>query len=198
MSKVAELSHFFAFLSRMKYIDRWSLMRNTDIENIAEHSLQVAMIAHALCVIRNIHFGGSVNADRAATLAMYHDSSEILTGDMPTPVKYFNPQIMDAYRQVEDVSKNKLLSMLPAELRPVYAGLFFKEPQDNELWIFVKAADKLCAYIKCIEELRAGNQEFKKAAESTRENVHQLDLPEVEYFLDTFMKSFELTLDEQD
>ena len=190
--------HFFAFLSRMKYIMRWGLMRNTQTENIQEHSLQVAVIAHSLAVIRNTFFEGNVNPERIAVLAMYHDANEIITGDMPTPIKYYNPEISRVYRDVEDVSKDKLISMLPQELKESYRSILFFEDEDELHFKIVKAADRISAYIKCIEEVKAGNREFKKASESILKSVIDSDLPEVKYFMDNFIPSFYLTLDEQD
>lgn len=188
--------HFFAFLARMKYINRWGLMRNTHPENIQEHSLQVAIIAHALGVIRNTFFRGNVNVERIAVLAMYHDSNEIITGDMPTPIKYYNPEISKAYRQVEHLSKEKLVSMLPEELKGIYREVLFVRDEEKELWKIVKAADKIAAYIKCVEEGKAGNSEFKKAGETILKAVEGMRLEEVGYFMDRFVGSFELTLDE--
>ena len=190
------MSHFFAYLARMKFIRRWGLMHNTYPENIQEHSLRVAMIAHALAVIRNRRFAGGVSADRAATLALFHDASEVLTGDLPTPVKYFNPDIRSAYQAIEAVAKQKLFGMVPAELQEEYRGLFFDQARDREHRDLVKAADRLAAYTKCLEELAAGNHEFSKAEKTLRASVEGLDLPEVRYFLDTFVPSFKLTLDE--
>lgn len=191
--------HFFAMLSRMKYITRWGLMNNTKSENISEHSLQTAFFAHALTLIENKRFGKSLDCSRAALLAMYHDCSEILTGDMPTPVKYFNSQIVDAYKNVEKMAGEKLLSMLPEDLRQEYGSvLFFEEPGDDELRKYVKAADKLSALVKCIEEIRMGNDEFKKAKESTEKTLEKMEIPSVDVFLDEFLPSFYLTLDEQD
>lgn len=188
--------HFFAFLSRMKYITRWGLMRNTQPENIQEHSLQVAITAHALAVIKNRFFGGNVNPDRVAVLGMFHDCNEIITGDLPTPIKYFNPEINQAYRNVEIVSKNKLLSMLPEELAANYSPILFHEDDDSGCWKLVKAADRISAYIKCLEEEKAGNREFKKARESIYKTIMEIDLPEVRYFMESFIPSFSLTLDE--
>ena len=190
--------HFFAFLSRMKYINRWGLMRNTHPENIQEHSLQVAVIAHALAVIRNRLFGGEINADRVAVTAIYHDSNETITGDMPTPVKYFNPDISKAYKAVEDISKKKLLSMLPETLKEEYTNIFFYEDQNKEYKNLVKAADRIAAYIKCIEEEKAGNREFKKAGEAIYSDILKIELPEVKYYVENFIPSFFLTLDELD
>ena len=187
-------SHFFAYVSRMRFIQRWALMRNTAPENVQEHSHQVAVLAHALAVIRNEKFGGTVDPGQVAVAALYHDASEILTGDMPTPIKYDNPAIRKAYKDVEAVAEGKLLAMLPEELQAVYAPIL--TPTDPEVIRLVKAADKLSAYIKCVEELKAGNNEFREAAAQTRKSLEAYELPEVVYFLETFMDSFALTLDE--
>ena len=187
-------SHFFAYVSRMRFIQRWALMRNTAPENVQEHSHQVAVLAHALAVIRNEKFGGAVDPGQVAVAALYHDASEILTGDMPTPIKYDNPAIQHAYKEVEAVAEKKLLHMLPQELQSVYAPIL--TPADAEVEKLVKAADKLSAYIKCVEELKAGNTEFREAAAQTRKALEGYGLPEVDYFLDAFMDSFSLTLDE--
>ena len=192
------MSHFFAYLSRMKFIRRWGLMHNTYPENIQEHSLRVAMVAHALAVIRNKLFAGNVNAERTAVLAVYHDAGEVLTGDLPAPVKYFNPEIKNAYKEIETAAARRLLNMIPEALKADYQRLFFIEAADREARELVKAADKLCAYLKCLEEIGAGNQEFAKAEKALRASVEELDLPEVRYFLDTFVPSFRLTLDELD
>ena len=189
-------SHFFAFLSRMKYINRWGLMRNTYPENIQEHCQQVAVIAHALAVIRNTYFGGSLNAERATVLAMYHDSNEIFTGDMPTPIKYYNPEIHSAYKKVESLSKNKLVDMLPGELKKTFEDILFVKDSEKELWIIVKAADRIAAYLKCVEEEKAGNREFKKAGEMILKSVNEIELPEVKFFMEKFIPSFSLTLDD--
>ncbi|MDD4296095.1 MAG: 5'-deoxynucleotidase [Ruminiclostridium sp.] len=187
--------HFFAFLSRMKFITRWGLMRNTNSESIQEHSLQVSMIAHALSLIKNTYFGGCVNSERIAVLAMYHDSNETITGDLPTPIKYYNPSISNAYKDLENISKEKLLSMLPEELADEYRRiLFFGEASDEGK--IVKAADRISAYIKCLEEEKTGNTEFKKAAAATLKKINEMDLPEVNYFMDNFIYGFKLTLDE--
>ena len=187
-------SHFFAYISRMRFIQRWALMRNTAPENVQEHSHQVAVLAHALAVIRNEKFGGAVDPGQVAVAALYHDDSEILTGDMPTPIKYDNPAIQHAYKEVEAVAEKKLLHMLPQELQSVYAPIL--TPTDPDVERLVKAADKLSAYIKCVEELKAGNTEFREAAAQTRKALEGYGLPEVAYFLDTFIDSFSLTLDE--
>lgn len=185
---------FFAMLSRMKYICRWGLMRSTHAESIAEHSHETAVLAHALALIENTYFGGHVNADRAAVMALYHDSTEVLTGDLPTPVKYYNPDIRAAYKQVERVSADKLLELLPEALRPSYAPLV--RESDPTVHDIVKAADKLSAHIKCIEELRAGNQEFASAAEQTRQALTDMHLPELDWFLEHCLDSFGKNLDQ--
>ncbi len=191
--------HFYAMLSRMKYINRWGLMRNTTPENISEHSLDTAFFAHALATLRNVRFGGSVDAYQAAVLAMFHDVTEIITGDLPTPVKYHNPQIRSAYLQVEDMAKERMLSLLPEDLRAAYAPLIAPDASvDPELLELVKAADKLSALVKCVEERAMGNQEFQKAETGIRQALLDLHLPEVDCFLAEFLPSFFLTLDEQD
>ena len=187
--------NFFAYLSRMRYIERWSLMRNALPENIQEHSHMVAVIAHALGVIRRDVLGVPCNPEEYAAVALYHDCSEILTGDLPTPIKYHSPEIMGAYRQVEALACEKLLATLPRELqgafRPMLSGETAERCHD-----LVKAADKLSAYIKCIEERRAGNDDFLSAERSTRQALEDYHLPEVDYFLLYFIPAFELTLDE--
>ena len=188
------MSHFFAYISRMRFIQRWALMRNTAPENVQEHSHQVAVLAHGLATIRNELFGGCVDAGKVAVAALYHDASEILTGDMPTPIKYDNPAIRSAYKAVEAVAERKLVEMLPAELQHAYSGIV--TVADSEVEQLVKAADKLSAHIKCLEELKAGNNEFREAAFQTRKALEAYELPEVQYFLDTFLPSFSLTLDE--
>ena len=189
-------SHFFAYLARMRFIQRWALMRNSYTENIQEHSHQTAVLAHALAVLRNERFGGQVDAGAVAVAALYHDASEILTGDLPTPIKYYNPAIRDAYKQVESVAAQKLLDMLPADLRPAYDEAL--SPSDPGIEELVSAADKLSAHIKCLEELKAGNSEFKKAAEQTSAALERFDLPELRCFCEEFLPSFELALDEMD
>ncbi len=187
-------SHFFPMIARMRYINRWGLMRNTRLENIQEHSHQVAVLAHALAVIQNRRFGGQVDPGAVAVAALYHDASEILTGDMPTPIKYDNPDIQAAYKAVESVAERKLLSMLPEDLRPDYeAALTIPDPEIRAL---VKAADKLSAYLKCVEELKAGNTEFKKAREQTYAALCSNPIPALQYFMERFLDGFSLTLDE--
>lgn len=184
---------FFAYISRMKYIARWSLMRNSVRENIQEHSHMAAVLAHALGVIRRDVFGKSCDPDACAAAALFHDASEIFTGDLPTPIKYHTPAIREAYRQVEAEATEKLLLMLPEELRPAYAPLLREE--DGEVRRIVKAADKLSAYIKCLEELEAGNNEFGDAAGETLEALRSMEMEEVAWFLDHFAEAFGLTLD---
>ena len=188
--------HFFPMIARMRYITRWGLMRNTDPENIQEHSHMVAVLAHALAIIQNEKFGGRVDPGAVAVAALYHDASEILTGDLPTPIKYDNPDIQGAYKSVETMAEQKLLSMLPEEFRPTYREIL--TIPDPEVRALVKAADKLSAYLKCVEELKAGNGEFRAAAEQTRAVLDKMDLPELRYFCENFLGSFALTLDEME
>jgi len=180
----------------MKFIQRWGLMRNTRTENIQEHSLEVAMIAHALAIIRNKYFQGNVNPERVMALAVFHEAGEVITGDLATPIKYFNPEIEKAYRQIEHVAKEKLLIMLPEDLRTEYDQLLFIQESDRAHWQLVKAADKISAYFKCMEELKGGNQEFAKAEKAIAKEIEKINLPEVAYFMDHFAPSFSLTLDE--
>ncbi len=189
-------SNFFAMVNRMKLIDRWALMRNTSKENIAEHSHSVAVIAHALALIGNKKFGKNYDAERACLLALYHDTTEVITGDMPTPVKYYNDNIRDVYKDVEHVAGERLLSMLPEEFKSDYLPLFEKQECDRELWVLVKAADKISALIKCIEEHRMGNLEFEKALEAQEKLIDEISLEEVKYFKENFLKGYYLTLDE--
>lgn len=189
-------NHFFAMVNRMKFIDRWSLMNNSSKENIAEHSHSVAVIAHALAVIGNKKFGKSYNAERTALLAMYHDTTEVITGDMPTPVKYYNDDIKNVYKDIEHIAGERLLAMLPEEFREDYVPFFEKQDEDKDLWVLVKAADKIDALIKCIEETRMGNKEFEKALITQQEKIDEINLPEVQYFKEHFLTSYYLTLDE--
>ncbi len=190
------MNHFFAYLARMKFIQRWGLMRNTHPENIQEHSLQVAMIAHGLALIKNRLFSGRVSPERTAVLALFHDVGEVITGDLAAPIKYFNPQIKQAYGEIELVANIRLFNMLPEEFKPDYQTIFFKQEVDHDHWELVKAADKICAYLKCVEELKAGNQEFVRAEKSIRATLAELKLPEVDYFMETYLPSMALTLDE--
>ncbi len=186
---------FFAFLSRMRYISRWGLMRNTVPENIQEHSLDVAVIAHALVMISNTYFEGSLDPSRAALYGIFHDASEIFTGDMPTPVKHFNPNFKRSFHQLEDRARRKLLDMLPPELAREYEPLFFFDEQ-KDYAVLVKAADKIAALAKCIEEGKSGNLEFKRAEAEHFEHLSASPLPEVRYFLEKFLPGYRLSLDE--
>lgn len=185
---------FFALISRMRYITRWGLMRNTFTENVQEHSHMVAVLAHALALISRDVLGEPADPDRCAAAALFHDASEILTGDLPTPIKYDNPDIQSAYKQVEAVSCRKLLSMLPEELRPSYDPLLTES--DADVRRIVKAADKLSAHIKCLEELKAGNQEFASAAKQTRRALEKMQLPCLDWFMAHCLDAFSLDLDE--
>jgi 5'-deoxynucleotidase len=190
------MSHFFAYLSRMKLIQRWALMQNIRDENVQEHSLQVAVVAHALGVIGNKYFNRDLNPERLALLGIFHDASEVFTGDMPTPAKYFSPEIREAYRKMEDEACKKLLSFLPAELRADYMPLVQPQEGDERLWKTIKAADAICAYLKCLEEIAAGNREFNRAKSSIEEKLRGFKMDEVDYFMRQFAPSFSLTLDE--
>ena len=189
---------FFATASRMKYIERWALMRNTRPENLSEHCLEVSMIAHALCIIGNVRYNKNYDADKTALIGLYHDASEIITGDMPTPIKYYNPGIKEAFKSIEDDANHKLLSMLPEDIRTAYEDIFFKKPEYADEWRLFKAADKLSALIKCIEEEKTGNREFVKARESTEQSIKAMasDYPEVNDFINEFLPAYEKTLDE--
>lgn len=187
---------FFAMVSRMKYINRWGLMRNTINENIAEHSLEVAMISHSLAVISNVYFQGNIDPERAAILGLFHDTTEIITGDMPTPIKYFAPEIKNAYKNVEHIAAGQLLNELPEEMKPFYKDILMENQGEKELWRIVKAADKLSAYIKCIEEKRMGNEDFAQAEHATLQAVKDMNMREVEFFLEKFIPSYNLTLDD--
>ena len=194
--RCAEMSHFFAYLARMKFIRRWGLMRNTRTENIQEHSLQVSMVAHALPVIRNERFGGQLDPARVALLGVYHDAEEVITSDLPTPIKYFNPQIKEAFDNLKLVAKQRLLDMLPADMEPSYRTLFFEDPAEADAHQLVRAADRICAYLKCIEEAKAGNLEFARAEQQVWRSLFQLNVPEVAVFMEEFIPSFRLTIDE--
>jgi 5'-deoxynucleotidase len=187
---------FFAFLSRMRYISRWGLMRNTVPENIQEHSLDVAVIAHALVTIRNTYFNGTLDASRVALYGIFHDASEIFTGDMPTPVKHFNPNFKRSFHQLEDKARRKLLAMLPPELAQEYEQLFFFDEEGGEYAALVKAADKIAALTKCIEEEKSGNLEFRRAGAEHYEHLSASPLPEVRYFMEKFLPGYRLSLDE--
>ena len=189
-------SNFCAMMSRMKYIDRWALMRNSCTENICEHSLEVAMIAHMLCVIGNKRFGKSLDASKAALIGMYHDTTEIITGDMPTPVKYYNDTIQTVFHKIEDAAAETLLSMIPEDLREEFYSLYFKQEEDAYLWRLVKAADKFSALIKCMEEKKAGNKEFDSAFKSTKASIAAMELPEADCFMEEFIPAYNKNLDE--
>ncbi len=190
-------SKFFAIISRMKYINRWSLMRNTVTENISEHSLEVAFIAHLLAVLRNKRFGGNVNPERVALLAMYHDTLEIITGDLPTPIKYYSKKIKSAYSEIENNASRQLLSYLPDDIKGEYESLFYKDESESEHWELVKAADKISALIKCVEEKQMGNKDFSDAEIATLKIIKELNVKEADVFLEEFMPSYGLTLDRQ-
>ncbi|MFI3274653.1 5'-deoxynucleotidase [Vibrio sp.] len=189
-------SHFFAHLARMKLIQRWPLMRSVSSENISEHSLQVAFVAHALALIKNKKFDGKLNPEHIALIGMYHDTSEVLTGDLPTPVKYYNPDIAQEYKKIEAAAEQRLLSMLPEEFQDDFAPFLISGTASKEEQSIVKQADTICAYLKCLEELSAGNHEYEQAKRRLEETLEQRKSPEMDYFLTTFAPSFELSLDE--
>ena len=186
---------FYAYLDRMKYIKRWQLMRSEREENIMEHSQSVSLLAHALAVIRNKLFGGSVDVGKTVLLALYHETGEVMTGDLPTPIKYYNRELQNAYKSLEKTACEKMISMLPDEIKEEISPYVLADEQSEEYKI-VKAADRLSAYIKCLEELRSGNGEFSKAKKSIEEDLRARNLPEVEYFVEKFIPSFSFTLDE--
>ena len=190
-------SKFFAIISRMKYINRWSLMRNTVTENISEHSLDVAFIAHLLAVLRNKRFGGNVNPERVAVLAMFHDTTEILTGDLPTPIKYYNKDIKSVYSEIEKNASRQLLSYLPDDIKEEYKPLLSRNESESENWELVKAADKISALIKCVEEKQMGNKDFSDAEYATLKIIKDMNIKEANVFLEEFMPSYGLTLDKQ-
>ena len=190
-------SKFFAIISRMKYINRWSLMRNTVTENISEHSLDVAFIAHLLAVLRNKRFGGNVNPERVAVLAMFHDTTEILTGDLPTPIKYYNKDIKSVYSEIEKNASRQLLSYLPDDIKEEYEPLLSRDESESENWELVKAADKISALIKCVEEKQMGNKDFSDAEYATLKIIKDMNIKEADVFLEEFMPSYGLTLDKQ-
>ena len=187
---------FFAMMTRMRNITRWGLMRNNITENLTEHSYDTAVTAHALAVIGKEKFGKDIDPGQITAVALFHDASEIITGDLPTPVKYNNPAIRSAYKSIEQAAADSLLQMLPGELRPSYKVLFDFETDDPELYRYVKAADKISAYIKCVEELRGGNDEFRRAALQTREAIAKMAMPEADYYMEQFAPAFSLSLDE--
>jgi 5'-deoxynucleotidase len=188
------MNNFYGILARMRYINRWGLMRNTIDENIAEHSLDVAVIAHALAVIGNTYFGKNLNPEHIAMLGIMHDTTEIFTGDLPTPIKYYAPEIRDAYKKVEQTAARQLLSELPEEMRPAYESVLIEE--QNEDWKYVKAADKLSAYIKCLEERDMGNTDFIKAEETILKTMQEMQMEELDFFMEKFLPSYNETLDD--
>ena len=188
-------NQFYAMLWRMKHIYRWGLMRNLRQENLCEHSFDTAVIAHALCIIKYRRYGGNVDENMAAVAALFHDCSEIITGDLPTPVKYYNPEIKTAYKSLETVASNRLISYLPQDIQPDYRSAF--DGSSEEINRIIKAADKLSALIKCIEEEKMGNNEFRDAAKTIRHTLEEYSMPEVDCFLKEFIPSFSMSLDEQ-
>lgn len=196
MSNAPSSSHFFAHLARMKLINRWPLMRNINNENVQEHSLQVAMVAHALALIKNRYFDGMVDPYKVATIALFHDVSEVLTGDLPTPVKYSNPAIQQEYKKIEKLAEQKLIDMVPVDFTQDYAELIDNQHHSDDEKFLVKAADVICAYLKTMEELAAGNHEFDLAKKRLDKIIKNYHSPEVNYFMQTYMPSFSLSLDE--
>ena len=194
---MSEIYSFYAMMSRIKYIHRWGLMKNTRNENLSEHSLEVSMIAHALGIINNKRFDGSINPERLAVLAMFHDVSEIITGDLPTPVKYDNRKITNAYKELEEQARLSLLKMLPDDIAAEYKSILCENEDELLLWKYVKAADTISALIKCTEELIMGNAEYSKIKQSKLRAIEKIDLPEVKVFMQEMFPAYELTLDEQ-
>lgn len=188
------MSSFFAFLKRMRFINRWSLMRNTETENIQEHSLEVAMVAHNLAALKNEYFGGNLDINKVAVIAMYHEVSEIFTGDMPTPIKYFDPKLRSLYGEVEILAQEKMLSTLPKRLQAVYKP-YIVDAETLPEWSIVKAADTLSAYMKCVNELHAGNDEFKEAHDTILAKLKALNMPEVDMFIEEYVPALSESLD---
>lgn len=188
-------SHFFAYMARMKFIQRWGVMRNTQSENIQEHSLQAAILAHALAVIARDQFGRDVDPERVMALAVFHDASEVITGDLPSPIKHHDPELSSAYGRIEEAARERLTAMLPDNMRDVYRPLLLCKDRPQHVQL-VKAADKLCSYLKCLEELKGGNEEFTHARDAIEGEIEAIDLPEVAWFMERFVPSFSLTLDE--
>lgn len=187
---------FFAMMARMKYIERWALMRNANQENISEHSLEVAILAHGLAIIANERCGKNLDVNQIAVMGLYHDANEIITGDMPTPVKYYDEDIKEAYKRVEDVASWTMLNKLPDYMKKYYEPVFFQKEASQYQWKIVKAADKLSALIKCREELRTGNQEFRTAEKTTLQALKKMNMEELEIFMNEFLPAYDLTLDE--
>jgi 5'-deoxynucleotidase len=188
-------SHFFAYMARMKFIQRWGVMRNTQSENIQEHSLQAAILAHALAVIARDRFGRDVDPERVMALAVFHDASEVITGDLPSPIKHHDPELSSAYGRIEEAARKRLTAMLPDDMRDVYRPLLLCKDRPQHVQL-VKAADKLCSYLKCLEELKGGNEEFTHARDAIESEIEAINLPEVAWFMERFVTSFALTLDE--
>lgn len=191
-------SNFFAFISRMKYINRWGLMRNIKEENVSEHSLEVAVIAHALAIIQKKRLNKNINTEKIALYAIYHDSSEIFTGDLPTPVKYFNSTIKTAYKDVEHFANKRLLNLLPSDFYDEFEPIMIPKEEDAEIWRTIKAADKISAYIKCLEEEKSGNKEFIKAKQSILDEIKNMNRTDVNIFMEEFIEGYNLTLDEME
>jgi len=191
-------SNFFAFISRMKYINRWGLMRNIKEENVSEHSLEVAVIAHALTIIQKQRLNFNVNPEKTALYAIYHDSSEIFTGDLPTPVKYYNSSIKIAYKDVEHSASKRLLNLLPEDFYEEFEPILIPKEEEAEIWKTIKAADKISAYIKCVEEEKSGNKEFIKAKQSILIEIKNMNRPDVNIFMEEFIDGYNLTLDEME
>ena len=189
-------SHFYAYISKIRWLQRWGLKRNVITENVMEHSWEVATIAHALGIIRNRKFGGTLDVNAVVVAALYHDCGEVITGDMPSPIKYHSPEITNAYKAVEKQAEQELLRLLPKEMQEDFRCVLLHDEIEPEHVLFIKAADTLCAYIKCRSELLAGNFEFTQAEQDVKERLERIDMPEVEYFLETFIPSYGLTLDE--
>ena len=189
------MSSFFAFLKRMRFINRWSLMRNTETENIQEHSLEVAMVAHNLAALKNEYFGGNLDINKVAVIAMYHEVSEIFTGDMPTPIKYFDPKLRSLYGEVETLAQEKMLSTLPKRLQGLYKP-YIVDGETLPKWPIVKAADTLSAYMKCVNELHAGNDEFKEAHDTILAKLESLNMPEVDMFIEEYVPALSQSLDQ--
>lgn len=189
------MSSFFAFLKRMRFINRWSLMRNTETENIQEHSLEVAMVAHNLAALKNEYFGGELDINKVAVIAMYHEVSEIFTGDMPTPIKYFDPKLRALYGEIETLAQEKMLTTLPEQLQSVYRPIIVDAESSPE-WTIVKTADIISAYMKCVTELKAGNDEFKEAHDTILVKLKNLNMPEVDMFLELYLPALGKSLDE--
>lgn len=189
-------SHFYAYISKLRWLQRWGLKRNTVNENVMEHSWEVATIAHALALIKNRFFGGTLDVNAVVVAALYHDCGEVITGDLPSPIKYHTPEITQAYKAIERQAEQELLNLLPDELQADYRDVLIEDQIAEEHRTIIKAADTIAAFIKCRTEVKAGNQEFSKAEEAVKARLEGLNMPEVTYFMDTFIDSYSLTLDE--